>query len=173
MAPSWQDFKTRLLEMTNRWRLDGLPSRWRILRDLEELDGLRKSVPPSGTPPPEAFPLIYLATVDDGWGHGLDVIEAAARAVGARTVRVGLLCSADRILAACTQEPPDILGLTILHADSESLVAEILRALCPSVRVWAGGPVFRWDPDFAQRTGIHNVVEDVGAFLQCVSSILP
>lgn len=170
---TWEDFKTHALAMTNRWRLGGRLARWRILRDLEALDGLRKSVPPSCTPPPETFPLIYLATVDDGWGHGLDVIEAAARAMGARTVRLGLLCSAERILAACTQEPPHILGLTVLHGESEPEITHIVQGIRPPIRVWAGGPVFRWDPDFARRTGIHDVVDDVGAFLQRLSSLLP
>jgi len=124
-------------------------------------------------PPPEAFPRLYVATIDDGWGHGLDVIEAAARAVGAHTRRLGLLCSAQSILEPCAQEPPHILGLTVLHADAEPVVSEIVGGLSPTVRVWAGGPVFLWDPDFAQRTGIHDVIDDVGVFLQRLSALLP
>ncbi len=129
---SWQDFKAHLLEAVNRWRRDGLPGRWRLLRDLEELEALRKAIPASQTPPSEIFPLLYLATIDDGWGHGLEVIEAAARAAGARTVRLGLLCSAESILAPCAQKPPHILGLTILHGDSEPVVREIVRGLPPN-----------------------------------------
>jgi len=124
-------------------------------------------------PPPETFPQLYVATIDDGWGHGLDVIEAAARAAGARTRRLGLLCSAERILGPCAQEPPHILGLTVLHADSEPVVRQIVGGLSPTVRVWAGGPVFLWDPDFARRTGIHDVIDDVGVFLQRLSALLP
>lgn len=170
---SWQDFKAHLLEAVNRWRRDGLPGRWRLLRDLEELEALRKAIPASQTPPSEIFPLLYLATIDDGWGHGLEVIEAAARAAGARTVRLGLLCSAESILAPCAQQPPHILGLTILHGDSEPVVREIVRGLPPTVRIWAGGAVFTWDPDFARRTGIHDIVDDVGVFLQRLSALLP
>ncbi len=170
---TWEDFKKHALEMTNRWRLGGRPGRWQALRDLEALDDIRRSVTPSSSPPPEAFPLVYMATVDDGWGHGLDVIEAAARAMGARTVRLGLLCSAERIFEACTREPPHILGLTVLHGESEPVVTRIVQGIRPPTRVWAGGPVFRWDPDFARRTGIHDVVEDVGAFLQRLSALLP
>ncbi len=173
MSLSWQGFKTQLLETVNRWRSDGLPGRWRILRDLEELARLRRAVLPSSMPAPESFPVVYLATIDDGWGHGLDVIDAAARAVGVRTARLGLLCPAERILEACAQDPPHILGLTVLQGGSEAIVAEIARRLHPSVRIWAGGPVFRWDPDFARRLGIHEVVEDVGDFLHRLSAFLP
>lgn len=172
-SPSWNDFKARLLETGERWCRDGLPGRWRILRDLHDLAALKEAIPPSRMPPPESFPKLYVATIDDGWGHGLDVIEAAGRAAGAHTTRLGLLCSADRILEACAHQPPHILGLTVLHGDSEPVVREIVRGLSSPVRIWAGGPVFTWDPDFAQRTGIHEVVGDVGVFLQRLSAFLP
>ncbi|MEJ5348662.1 MAG: cobalamin-dependent protein [Desulfosoma sp.] len=170
---SWQDFKAHLLDRVHHWRLHRLPGRWNVLRDLEDLQRLLETVPLEARPPLGSFPKIALATIDDGWGNGLEVIAAAAQAVGAQTVRLGLLCTPEEILEACRRDPPDILGLTVLRADAEPLVAAIVQGLPQGVIVAAGGPVFQWDPDFARRTGIHKVFDDVASFLQWLSSLLP
>ncbi len=170
---SWQDFKAHLLDRVHHWRVYGLPGRWQVLRDLEDLLRFRETVPMEARPPLHRFPKIALATIDDGWGHGLEVIEAAAQAVGAHAVRLGLLCPPEEILEACRRNPPDILGLTVLRADAEPLVAAIVQGLPQRVTVVAGGPVFQWDPDFARRTGVHKVLEDVASFLQWLSLLLP
>lgn len=172
-AFTWAAFKSLLQQRIHEWRDSGLPGRWRIVQDLQDLERLRRTIPVEAMPPPEAFPLVYLATVDDGWGHGLDVIEAAARAVGARTVRLGLMRSASEILEKCARQAPHILGVTVLHAESESVIASIAQGLPHGVKFVAGGPVFHWDSDFAQRTGIHEVLEDVSVFLQRISELLP
>ncbi|ROR01454.1 cobalamin-dependent protein [Desulfosoma caldarium] len=170
---SWEEFKARVRDRVHHWRVFGLPGRWQVLQELKELQRLQEALGAETRPPLNRFPMIYLATLDDGWGHGLDVIDAAARAVGAPTVRLGLLCSTERIVDACRRNPPHVLGLTILHADTESAVSAVVQGLPSGVTVVAGGPVFRWDPDFAQRTGLDAVIQDVGDFLQWISARLP
>jgi methylmalonyl-CoA mutase cobalamin-binding subunit len=103
--------------------------------------------------------------LDDGWGHGLDVIESAARAVGASVRRLGLLMSPEEILASCTTDPPHILGLTVLHNDSEPALTQICRELPSQTTVVAGGTAFSLDPDLGRRAGVHKVMRHAGDFL--------
>lgn len=172
-AMSWEAFKALVRERAQHWRVFGLPGRWQVLQELKELQRLQEALGADARPASDRFPILYLATLDDGWGHGLDVIEAAARAVGVRTVRLGLLCSAEHIVDACRRRPPDVLGLTILHAETEPIVSAVVQGLPSGVTVLAGGPVFRWDPNFAQRTGLQAVIQDVGDFLQWLAPRLP
>jgi methylmalonyl-CoA mutase cobalamin-binding subunit len=119
-------------------------------------------------------PLMVTATIDDGWGHGLAVIEKLAEATGMVIHPLGLLQSPEFIVKACLELSPRLLGLTVLQLDSDDLVADIVRGLPPSTTLVAGGPAFQYDADFARRSGTHVVVKNGAAFLQFLfSSFVP
>jgi methylmalonyl-CoA mutase cobalamin-binding subunit len=105
------------------------------------------------------------ATIDDGWGHGLEVIEKLAEATGVRIHSLGLLQSPASIIDDCRKLNPQFLGLTVLQLDSDDRVADIVRGLPSATLLVAGGPAFRYDKDFARRTGTHVVVKNGAAFL--------
>ncbi|MFZ7126204.1 MAG: cobalamin-dependent protein [Desulfobacterales bacterium] len=106
------------------------------------------------------------ATIDDGWGHGLDVIERVAEAAGVRVRRIGLLRTALEILDECRKQEPDLLGLTVLQFDSDDTVDAIVRGLPARTLLVAGGAAYRYDPDFAARTGTRRVARDGSGFLR-------
>ena len=110
-------------------------------------------------------PLMVTATIDDGWGHGLEVIEKLAQAAGVKIHSLGLLQSPESIVNACLELSPRLLGLTVLQLDSDDWVADIVRGLPASTLLVAGGPAFKYDEDFARRTGTHVVVKNGAAFL--------
>jgi methanogenic corrinoid protein MtbC1 len=106
------------------------------------------------------------ATLDDGLGQGLKIIETFAEAIGMRLVSLGLLQSAATIVNACRDEKPDFLGLTVLQFDTEEALTAIAGQLPKNTRIVAGGPAFSGDPDFAERTGTHYAARNVAAFLR-------
>jgi hypothetical protein len=118
-------------------------------------------------------PVLLTATLDDGWGHGLEVIEALASAIGVRVARLGLLKTPEAILAACRRAPPDLLGLTVLQFDSDTAVAAIRGGLPPETTLVAGGAAYRYDEDFARRTATPVVARDGAAFLGFLLSYHP
>ncbi len=162
-------FRHEVERILEEWKRGGIPPRWELLNTLKELEIARRKHFPGERIVPPGF-RIFLATVDDGWGHGLQIIEAAARAMGADVRHLGLLLDAETIAAACTAAPPDILGLTVLHPDSEPVLKEISTSLPAGIRMVAGGPAFVLDPDLALRTGVHQVVADVAAFMELLLS---
>jgi methylmalonyl-CoA mutase cobalamin-binding subunit len=125
---------------------------WRTERNLP---GLWKSPP-----------LMLTATIDDGWGHGLDVIEKLAAAIGIQIQPLGLLQPSERIIAACRRFTPRFLGLTVLQFDSDDTVTDIVRNIPSSTLLIAGGAAYQYDDDFAPRTGTPVVVKNGTAFLQ-------
>jgi len=106
------------------------------------------------------------ATLDDGLGQGLAIIEHFAVAIGMRLVSLGLMRTPEEIVNACRHEVPDFLGVTILQFDTEDDLAEISQQLPPHTRIIAGGPVFIGDPGFAARTGTHYAARNVADFLR-------
>ncbi len=109
------------------------------------------------------------ATIDDGLGHGLEVIEKLAEAAGVKIHSLGLLQSPESIVKACLELSPRLLGLTVLQLDSDDWVADIVRRLPSSTLLVAGGPAYQYDDDFARRTGTHVVVKN-GARVSAFSS---
>jgi methylmalonyl-CoA mutase cobalamin-binding subunit len=160
----WSAFRSEVEDLLAAWRREGLPPRWALLRQLQGLDAHREAIFRTASSLP-AMPTVHLATLDDGWGHGLDVIESAARAVGASVRRLGLLMSPEEILASCTTDPPHILGLTVLHNDSEPALTQICRELPSQTTVVAGGTAFSLDPDLGRRAGVHKVMRHAADFL--------
>ncbi len=113
----------------------------------------------------ESPPLMVTATLDDAMGHGLDLINQYAELAGLRVHPLGLLQSAEAIIAACRELEPALLGLTVLQFDSEDDLILIAQNIPATTRIVAGGPVFKADPDFSQRSGIHRVAVDAADFL--------
>ncbi len=121
----------------------------------------------------DASPSMVTATVDDGLGHGLDVIEGLAFGVGVRIHRLGLLETAERIVDACIQRQPDLLGLTVLQFDSDTDVARVAAAIPQRTTLVAGGASYRYDPDFAERTGTPVVAHNGVEFLKFLLAYTP
>ncbi len=110
-------------------------------------------------------PLMVTATLDDAMGHGLDLIHQYADLAGLKVQALGLLQSADSVAATCRELNPALLGLTVLQFDTEDDLAIIARNIPEATRIVAGGPVFKADPEFAWRAGIHRVASDAADFL--------
>jgi len=158
-------------ELLRKWRRKGKPTREDYLDGARELETLRRQSPHRGlwTPPP----LMVTATLDDGWGHGLDIIEALAAAVGVAVHPLGVLQRPDAILAACHAKHADLLGLTVLQFDSDDDLAVVARGLPPETTLIAGGAAFIYDPEFAARTGTPHVARDGAAFLAFLLRFYP
>ena len=88
--------------LLQKWQLKGKPTREDYLAGARTLESQRWESPNRGLWPQP--PLMISATLDDGWGHGLDVIEALAAAVGVVVHRLGLLQRPAAILAACREQ---------------------------------------------------------------------
>ena len=111
-------------------------------------------------------PLMITATLDDGLGHGLEVIRMFSEAAGLEIIELGLLVAPEKIITACKKNKPDLLGLTVLQFDSEENILMISRNLPSKTKIIAGGPVFSADRGFARRTGIHFAAKNVAYFIR-------
>ena len=111
-------------------------------------------------------PLMVTATIDDGWGHGLEIIEKLAQSAGLHIHPLGLMQPSHVILEACWRIRPHFLGLTVLQFDSDDQLTEILHGLPASTRLIAGGAAFQYDTGFAERTGTHVAIQNGTAFLR-------
>jgi hypothetical protein len=120
-----------------------------------------------------AAPCMATATLDDGWGHGLQIIQELAEAVGVRVHPLGICRSPDEVIDACMAHQPDLLGITVLQFDSEEAVRHIVTHLPPVTTLVAGGPAYRYDPDFAARTGTHFSAADGRDFLRFLLGFRP
>ena len=87
--------------------------------------------------------IMITATLDDGLGHGLEVIRMFSEAAGLEIIDLGLLVTPEKIITACKKNKPDLLGLTVLQFDSEENILMISRNLPERTKIIAGGPVFR------------------------------
>ncbi|MEZ4525425.1 MAG: cobalamin-dependent protein [Desulfobacterales bacterium] len=113
-------------------------------------------------------PFMLTATLDDGWGHGLEVIRLWAEAAGVRVHHAGLLCTPEFIVEECLRVEPDILGMTVLQFDTEEALSMIRGKIPAKTRIVAGGPLFRADPEFARRCGIDVTAKDAAEFMACL-----
>lgn len=115
-------------------------------------------------------PRMLGATLDDGWGHGIELILKFAKALGCETHFLGVLCPIDTIVEACKKETPDILGLTVLQLDTEEALKELGKKLSREfrrkIKLIVGGPVFTIDPELAGRVGIDVVARDAAHFIR-------
>ena len=169
MNEPYQAFRIEVGRLAEQWLNSGLPSRQGLERSAEKLNVLRKNLGVQGLW--EATPCMITATLDDGLGQGLAIIERFAAAIGIRLVSLGLMRTPVDIVDACQREVPEFLGMTVLQFDTEDELLTITRQLPPNTRIVAGGPVFTGDPDFATRTGTHYAARNVAEFLQYMVGI--
>lgn len=162
-TPDTTAFRKEIEAVLRSWRDLGLPPRRRLMDQLEALEKKRRSLGVATLWLDR--PTLATATLDDGWGHGIGVIEGCARAVGMRIVSLGLLRKPREIIDACLEMHPDLLGLTILQEESEPDLKAICDVLSSEIPVIAGGPLFSLDPDLAGRTGVSFSAKNVSEFL--------
>ena len=137
------------------------PTRQGYLKAADQLAARRRRGPALWV----RAPRMLTATIDDGWGHGLEVIQALARAAGVSVDTLGVMQKPEVIVEACRRKRPDLLGLTVLQFDSDDAVRQIVKRLPAQTTLVAGGAAYRYDPDFARRTGTPVVARSGAAFL--------
>jgi len=165
---SISDYKKQLREklevLSKEWQSKGLPSRSGIEKAAGDLRDWRIKTGGSGLW--DIPPLMITATLDDGLGHGLEVIRMFSKAAGLEIIDLGLLVTPEKIITACKKHKPDLLGITVLQFDSEEDILMISRNLPSKTKIIAGGPVFMADRGFAPRTGIHFAARNVAYFIR-------
>ncbi len=163
--------RERLTALLAEWEKEGVPSREGLKDAADRIILWRNENGVAGLWPNP--PLFVTATVDDGWGHGLRLIELWAEALGLEVRPLGLMKKPGEIVRKCQESNPDFLGMTILQFDSEDDVAEIAGSLPPKTRIIAGGPLFAVDPDLAERAGIHAVAKNAAGFIAHMLRFVP
>ncbi|MCP4686835.1 MAG: hypothetical protein GY859_02230 [Desulfobacterales bacterium] len=156
--------KKKLKELLEEWRANGAPSRSGLQAAAVALREWRSERCGGGLW--ENPPLMVTATVDDGMGHGLELIHQWASVIGLRVHPLGLLRPAGEIIAVCRDLRPHFLGLTILQFDSDETVKKIRQGIPAATRILAGGPALFADPDFAHRAGVEFTAKNAAVFLE-------
>lgn len=156
--------KDRLQSLLQDWQAHGIPSPTELQGIFAEINNWKEHSQIKTWW--ESPPLLLTATLDDGWGHGLQLIELCARTAELRVVSLGLLQSPQTIIGRCRTLLPDLVGVTILQFDSEPDLKWIADHLPTSTRLLAGGPLFRIDPQLAERTGVHCAARNIADFLE-------
>lgn len=159
-----RQLRTKIIDLLEKWQKTGLPSRSKLEAEAEDMLIWKDDMGLTGLW--DKPPLMLTATLDDGLGQGLELIHLYSKVAGLRIIFLGLLQSAENIIAASQKHIPDLLGITVLQFSSEESLKQITGRLPAKTRVIAGGPLFRADPDFAGRTDIHYAAKDVAAFMR-------
>jgi methylmalonyl-CoA mutase cobalamin-binding subunit len=159
-----KQLREKLERLSRQWQSKGLPSRSGLEKSAEGLREWKVKTGCSGLW--DHPPLMMTASLDDGLGHGLEVIRMFSEAAGLDIIELGLLVTPEQIITACKKNKPDLLGLTVLQFDSEENILMISRNLPLKTKIIAGGPVFMADREFARRTGIHFTAKNVAYFIQ-------
>ena len=163
MSPESKELKKRLGRISQKWISEALPSRQTVESTAEVLTQWKRDHQISGIW--RNCPLIVTATIDDGIGQGIQIIESYAKVIGLRVVHLGLLQSPDTIIDQCQQLQPDILGLTILQLDSDDALCKVGHNLPSKTCLITGGPVFKFDSDMAARCNVDYVAPNVAYFI--------
>ena len=161
----------RLQQLSQAWKDEGLPSREKIEAAAAALEKLKQQHQIKGLW--AAPPLMFTATLDDGLGQGLAIIERFARIMGLTVHHLGLLQRPDAVLAHCRQGIPDFLGMTVLQLDSDEDLARIGRNLPAATCLIAGGAAFRSDPELARRCHVDFFAPNVAHFMDFLSRWSP
>jgi methylmalonyl-CoA mutase cobalamin-binding subunit len=159
-----KQLRVKLDELSRKWQSKGLPSRSALEKAAGDLHDWRVKTGSSGLW--DIPPLMITATLDDGLGHGLEVIRMFSEVAGLEIIDLGLLVAPEKIITACKKNKPDLLGLTILQFDSEENILMINRNLPSKTKIIAGGPVFKVDHEFARRTGLRFAAKNVADFIR-------
>ena len=164
MGDKTNPLRIKLQGLVDHWHVTGLPGRQTLMDTARDLTEWKQSQGVAGLW--ADAPVLLTATLDDAWGHGIELIEAYARVLGMRVSSLGLEKSAREIISACKEQQPDYLGMTVLQFDSEDELCEIGHNIPDKTRVIVGGPIFKSDPEIAERTRVHFAARDVTAFIQ-------
>ena len=164
MAAADLRLKEHLQSLVQEWKIHGIPTRMGLQELFAETTEWKNRLRIEswwGSPP-----LLLTATLDDGWGNGLQLIEQCARTADVRVVSLGLLQTPQAILSQCRKLEPELLGLTVLQFDSEPDLKWLAERLPAKTRLLVGGPLFRIDPELAERTEIHCAARNIADFLE-------
>ena len=161
----------RITRLLDTWSESGLPARASLHAAADDLIKWRvvNGIPGLWRNPP----LMIGATLDDGWGYGIQLILKFAEALGCGTRFLGVLLPVDTIVDVCKKESPDIIGLTVLQLDTEDALTELRGRLPRNIRLIMGGPVFNIDPEMAQRVGIDFVAGNAAHFIRHMINAWP
>jgi hypothetical protein len=156
--------RRKMERLLKDWQAKGLPGRHSLHEQARELSEWKAA---NGIESLWSEPLqMATATLDDGWGHGLQTIEIYGNLAGLHIHSLGLEQPPERIIDVCRRLRPKILGLTVLQFDSEDDLAKICRNLPAETQTVVGGPIFRAEPELAERAGVDLVARHVGDFLK-------
>jgi len=169
-TPGPMRLKTVLTRLCRTWEARGLFSRNRVMVTGRQLMLWKQDRNIAGLWPKP--PVLATATLDDGMGMGLDLIELYAAVAGMRVERLDLLMEADDLVAACRKRPPDFLGLTVLREDAMDLLDTVIGPAMPhATTILAGGPVFRLLPLSERKEKPYVILPDLAAFVRYVLSL--
>lgn len=167
--PAMETLRDRLQKLVTDMQTKGRPSRTELAAAVADIQQWKTEQAAAGLWPDP--PLMVTATLDDAMGHGLDLIHQYSEAAGIQVNHLGLLQTPDAILSACRDLEPMLLGLTVLQFETEEDLAFIACNIPETIKIVAGGPVFKADPDLAIRAGIHRVAVDAADFLSFLLSL--
>lgn len=154
--------RAQITAQLEEWGPRARPSREQLLKAADQIIAWRRERKIESLWPDPL--LMATATLDDSFGHGLEVIHRFAAAAGVRVVPLGKLLTAEAIVDGCRRHRPRLLGLTVLQFDTEPDLIAIRRRIDPATRIVAGGPIFAADPDLAERAGIDFVAHSAADF---------
>lgn len=158
-----QQLSEKLRRLSREWIDHGLPSREVLDQTAAALTAWKAQHKVTGIWPQP--PLMVTATIDDGIGQGIEMISRYAKVVGLQVQALGLMQQPEHIIETCQHYRPAILGLTILQLDSDDDLADIGHNLPTGTTLIAGGPVFKFDPEMAQRCGVTYTASNVAYFI--------
>lgn len=163
MTAQFQPLRDKLGQISRQWISAGLPSHGELESTADALAQWKLDRAISGIWP--YAPLMLTATLDDGIGQGISIIERYAGVAGLEVQRIGLLQYPGFIVEKCHILKPALLGLTVLQLDSDDSLAEVGRNRPPHTAIIAGGPAFTFDPDMGERCQVDYVAPNVAYFL--------
>ena len=164
MTADFEIFKDKLGQISRHWISSGLPSRQALESTADDLEKWKRKRAIPGLWPDT--PLMLTATLDDGIGQGISIIERYAGLAGLEVQRIGLLQHPGFIVEKCHILQPALLGLTVLQLDSDDALAEVGRNRPDQTTIIAGGPVFKFDPGMGKRCRVDYVAPNVAYFLK-------
>ena len=161
-----QQFRNQLRQLSRNWIDQGLPTRDGIIREAAKLEQWRHRKDIRGLWLTQ--PLMITATLDDGMGHGLAIIERFASVMGITVEKMGLLQDPETIIKRCRERIPDFLGLTVLQLDSDDDLTRVSLGIPKKACLIAGGAAFRYDPELADRCRVGFVAINVAFFIDFI-----
>ncbi len=166
-----EPFREKVGQICRQWISDGLPSRQVMESAADMLEQWKRRHGVSGLW--KAAPLMLTATLDDGIGQGLSLIERFAAVAGFDVQRIGLLQHPGFIVEKCHILQPAMLGLTVLQLDSDESLAEVGQHRPAATAIVAGGPAFKFDPEMGRRCGVDYIAPNVAYFLDYLTKWTP